>query len=343
MCGLLGFIGQSTNPEVSEKLITALFRRTESRGVDASGFYCLPDFNKKHIYYHKQPIKSSIFINLDEYKNIWQDNLTAGLFHCRAASVGVGIPIINENNHPFVSYDLKKAIIHNGLINKSDYEILKSFYEVETNCDSEIVLRVLEQDPNSVENLKVFFDNSKNSAYAIAFMECKDNNRTLYLFRNEERPLHILDLTKELGQIFFFSTLEILFASLVDIDINFSNIRIHEIQPHHLFSINLDEKLNINLKQFIVKTDDSENKLPISIKKINKKPSDWDNKVKTIEFDITETVVAMSDKLIESVNNLQNKILHNNEFKKNDRVNAIFNYLRDANKRFDNLNKSLGD
>jgi len=342
MCGLLGFIGQSTDPVISEKLTTALFIRTESRGIDASGFYCISDFKNKNIYYHKQPVKSSIFINSDEYKSIWQNNLTAGLFHCRAASLGVGIPIINENNHPFVSNDLKKAVIHNGLISRIDYDVLRNFYECETACDSEIVLRILEQESNSFENLKIFFDNTATSAYAIAFMECTENDRTLYLFRNQERPLHILDLSQELGQIFFFSTVEILFSSLADINLNFDNLRIHEIQPHNLFAINYKDTNRINLKQFIVKSDNDETKIPMSARKINKKLSDWENKIQSTQVDITDTVMAMSNKLIENMGNLQNKLQQNVEFKKNDKVNAIFNYLRDANKKFDNLKKLWG-
>ena len=67
MCGILGFIGKSKVPETSKRLITSLFKITQSRGVDASGFYCSSDFNKKQVFFYKEPQPSTLFVENINY------------------------------------------------------------------------------------------------------------------------------------------------------------------------------------------------------------------------------------------------------------------------------------
>jgi glucosamine 6-phosphate synthetase-like amidotransferase/phosphosugar isomerase protein len=253
MCGILGFIGQSKDQEKTRVLITELFETMQVRGTDASGFYCSTADGKYH--YTKQPGISSELVKTENYQNIWNDKLDLGIFHCRAASVGVGLPSENENNHPFVSDDYKKAIIHNGLVSSKEYINLKNYFKTKTECDSEIILRVLEKENDIIKNIKFLFDNTKNSYFAIAYAECKDNSKNLILTRNKHRPLFFVDLRKELGQIVFFSTFEIFLSTLIILKNKGyyfeSNNNFYNIKPYEIISFELDNNNNISFKNFI--------------------------------------------------------------------------------------------
>lgn len=245
MCGLLGYIGSSKDPKKTELLTTSLFKHTQIRGIDASGYYCTSEFDDKKVFYHKQTGTSSNLIESDIYKKIWTQKTNLGLFHCRAASVGVGSPSVNRNNHPFVSKSLKKAIIHNGLISKNEYDMLKNYYDTETDCDSEIVLRILEQDDRSLlDNIGDFLSFTEKSHFAVAYAESHATTRKLVLFRNEHRPLYYADLRNTLGQIFFFSTLEIFLKALDDVSnvgINLIPSNIIDMKPFNIFEFKYDE------------------------------------------------------------------------------------------------------
>ena len=245
MCGLLGYIGSSKDRKKTEAIITSLFKHTQVRGMDASGFYCSSEFDNKKIFYHKQIGNSSDLISNDVYKRIWNQTTNLGLFHCRAASIGVGLPSINKNNHPFVSKSLKKAIIHNGLISRGEYNLLKNYYDTETDCDSEIVLRILEQDDKSIlENIGDFLSFTENSQFAVAYAECHAKARKLFLFRNQHRPLYYADFRNNLGQIIFFSTLEILFSALDDakeLGVHLLPSKIVEMSPLNIYEFQYDE------------------------------------------------------------------------------------------------------
>lgn len=247
MCGLAGFIGKSTDIDKTRILITELFERTQVRGTDASGFYCVSQ--NSSIYYKKQPGPSTLLINTDEYRNIWNDDIVSGIFHCRAASVGVGEPSDNTNNHPFVSEDNLKAVIHNGLINPYEYSGLLKEYTTQSRCDSEIILRVLEQGEDLFKNFSKLYKNTKNSFFAFIFSVIDENSKKLFITRNKHRPLYFVDLTEDLGQVFIFSTLEILTNCLWNLKrkgILYKNLSsIYSLKPYDLiqFSYNCDGKL----------------------------------------------------------------------------------------------------
>ncbi len=245
MCGLLGFIGVSKNPEITKKLITSIFVKTQSRGIDASGFYCVSDFLHKEVYFYKEPTPSSEFVKKEQYAKLWNYDLSLGLFHCRAATSGVGLPSININNHPFISRDYQKAVIHNGFINKNELKEIKSVYETETDCDSEVILRIMEQDGTFDEIMKNILAWTEKSAYAVAYAQSNEDSRHLCLFRNHQRPLWLIDLTEDLGQYMFCSTAEIFLNSIDDLP-EFQNLKfkIHEINPYFIVNISCDVENN---------------------------------------------------------------------------------------------------
>jgi glucosamine 6-phosphate synthetase-like amidotransferase/phosphosugar isomerase protein len=343
MCGLLGFIGESKNAELTELFTTALFVRTQTRGIDASGFYCVSEFENKNVFYNKKPICSIKYVTENEYKSLWENRITAGIFHCRAASVGVGIPAFNQNNHPFVSYDNRKAVIHNGVIQKNEYEYLKNFYEVETECDSEIILRIFEQSENFEKKLNKYMDYTKESQYAISYLEADEYQRDLYLFRNEHRPLYIADLTKELGQIFFFSTPEIFFGALKDSGLKLTTPRLHEINPHHLFHIKYDIDKIFHIDQYRIEKEEKEDLTKLSYCSIDKSLSEWQNLIKTPNDNPSKYLLEMLQKFrinIDSVVDPLNSYINRPDVEKN-QILAIFNFFKDTNKKVEALKKLL--
>ncbi len=230
MCGILGFIGRSQNPKVSFELANALLIKTESRGEHATGFWSCERGNGR-IFYDKEPVKSSIYTNRDiwavQYADVNADLLIA---HCRLSSAGVGHEKFNKNNHPHVSADRRVALIHNGKI--PEYNALRGRYDLRSDCDSEILLTMFEsgEEFKSKEDylhqefpklssdvayrmmgMKEIFSRVNYGAMAVAIAERFENERgrRLWLFRDEERPIHVVDMRSTLGQIWFCSTPEI--------------------------------------------------------------------------------------------------------------------------------------
>lgn len=222
MCGICGYIGKSNEPEVTYKLMTALFDKTDIRGEDAAG--CWGPVVDEKVIYHKEPIKSSLFVRGDIWKQVGELHPNLLLCHARQASMGVGVPSINKNNHPFISQDGTIGLIHNGRIPDVEYKALKKRYPITSNCDSEILLRLFEGGKYApIEKTKEFCDFDPDVAsrltgmkdiwsflslghMAVAVGETQAAGvRRLWLFRNKHRSLWLADLRKSLGQVFFFS------------------------------------------------------------------------------------------------------------------------------------------
>jgi glucosamine 6-phosphate synthetase-like amidotransferase/phosphosugar isomerase protein len=260
MCGLAGFIGKSKQPHTSFELFTSLFVNTQVRGVDASGIYAVDTEN--NITTFKDGVPSEVLVNYDEYLNLERMDLNLLFGHCRQTSVGVGGAEDNLNNHPFVSDKKNIAVMHNGRIDQEEYESLSKVYNTVGKCDSEIILRHLENNYNKtseedadliLEPLTHFVGLCPASQYALAIGEVKKDDRVLYLLRNVHRSLWYFDLTKQLNQIFFASTDEILFTSLLHIFpkyINIDEIKLYKIEPHCIVKINFsEEKLSVSSYQ----------------------------------------------------------------------------------------------
>jgi predicted glutamine amidotransferase len=225
MCGIAGFIGESTKPIITYQLITRLFEKTETRGVDAAGFWGAQPGVHGKIIFHKEPIKSSALVKKDIWKKLARLNPNLLIVHARQASQGVGEPANNKNNHPFVNEDRTIALIHNGRITNEEYTALKNKYEVYSDCDSEILLRIFEGAERKaadefgdefedisvrLSGLKDIFSYINHGHMAVAIGEQHNNGgRSLWLFRNAHRSLWTVDMRESLGQIFFCSTPEI--------------------------------------------------------------------------------------------------------------------------------------
>lgn len=205
--------------------MTSVFDQLEVRGTDASGIWGTQRDDGK-ILYHKEPEKASTFINSDVWKSVGEVNPDLLIVHARASSTGVGTAHINKNNHPFASTDRTIGLAHNGRIPDAEYKALRQKYEVNSSCDSEILLRIFEAgeildddlsslnlDENIIHRLvglRNIWSQVVNGQMAVAIGErLEKGHRRLWLFRNRHRPIWLMDLRKTLGLVFFCSTPEI--------------------------------------------------------------------------------------------------------------------------------------
>jgi glucosamine 6-phosphate synthetase-like amidotransferase/phosphosugar isomerase protein len=142
-------------------------------------------------------------------------NLKTCLIHARHATANCGEPENNINNHPFISNDEQKILIHNGIIEKSEYNLLKEEFPTESDCDSEVLLRYFE---NNSENTNKSFSKLTGlipkSQFAICLCEREKEKTKIYLYRNHARPLYFFDMLNITNQIFFCSTVEIFLHAL---------------------------------------------------------------------------------------------------------------------------------
>lgn len=205
MCGIAGNLGISKDPELSFKIATNVFRELEARGKDAAGFWGTNQVND--VIFHKQPIRSSELIRTKKWGEVNEFNPNLLLLHARAASKDVGIPSENSNNHPFTNEDKSLCLIHNGRI--PEFDLLKKAFPVFSDCDSEILLRIIEAAENRMRGIERIFSFINHGHMAVALGEMMIDSRHLWLFRNRHRLLCAIDLQEFLGQIWFCSTIEI--------------------------------------------------------------------------------------------------------------------------------------
>ncbi len=241
MCGIVGFIGEPKDRKVCFDLTTALLAKTETRGDDASGYWSTESKHKDDeenvILFSKEPKQSTEFVKSSMWQEWGKRNVNLLISHCRRSTVK-GSENRNINNHPFRSESWRTALVHNG--NVPEFDALRTSYDVQSQCDSEILLRMMErgiqynsgflqkwlaglkaddgklitdlpQDKLPVwvpklAGLMDIFARINYGAMAVAIGEkWLDGTRALWLFRDKERPLHVIDMRKTLNQVYIVS------------------------------------------------------------------------------------------------------------------------------------------
>lgn len=257
------------------QIITKLFEKSETRGEDASGYWGV-DKDSGNVLYYKEPSKSSVFVKTENWNLVSYYNPVILIAHSRGASKGVGEPSVNHNNHPFTSLDKSVGLIHNGRIDDSEYNSLKQKYSLNTQCDSELLLRIFEAgEKHSFEKLKKFssseyphrlagvqdiFSLINEGHMAVAIGERLEEDRVLWLFRNRHRPLWIVDVRESLGQVFFVSdpnfwndSLEELYRSNSDCKNIFKTQKLIELPTEEIWIFKTNEKTHSpDLRRFSV-------------------------------------------------------------------------------------------
>ena len=145
--------------------------------MDAAGFWMSEKGESGKILHHKQPGRSSELVGSKEWNDVAAFDCDLSIVHARGASKGYGSPLVNQNNHPFISESGNIALAHNGKIDDEEYQLLKDIFSL---------------------------INHGHMAVSIGEYDV-GGKRCLWLFRNRFRPMWVFDLRSSLGQIFFVS------------------------------------------------------------------------------------------------------------------------------------------
>jgi glucosamine 6-phosphate synthetase-like amidotransferase/phosphosugar isomerase protein len=240
MCGVAGYVGISKNNKQTFDLITSLLIKSQARGIDATGYW---GATNKDIFYYKEPTQSSLFVKKEDWQELKKHNFNLFLSHARGATKCFGTPIENINNHPFTNSNKSLAFIHNGKLNENNFELLRKKFITKSNCDSELLLRIIEscefnEDSNQrLKGIAKVFSYIDDGHMAAALGEKLKNKSVLYLFRNEHRPLWIIDVTKSLGQFFFVSEISFWEESVRELKIKNLKSKILELPEKQIWKI----------------------------------------------------------------------------------------------------------
>lgn len=228
MCGIYGYIGHPTEQNKNKllELFTVLGVLTEPRGIDATGYYGL----NTSVHTEKAPLKASDFFQTKEYLKIFEQPVMQILIgHNRWYTHGD--PKINSNNHPFTTS--RFGFIHNGIVGQVIVDVKQ-----QTECDSEKIFRYflkhIYNDHNHFTSLEKTMLAFKQGDFACALVDSKE--RSLFLFRNEDRPIayHYL---KNLNVIIFSSTKTIMKNAFKECNIKLNPKDILDLEPSQILKI----------------------------------------------------------------------------------------------------------
>ena len=188
MCGIFGYSGAKNASEV----ILEGLKRLEYRGYDSWGIAVLAD----EIKINKQV---GAIGDINQLTSLPKS--TIGLGHTRWATHG---NITQTNAHPHFSSDKSFALAQNGIV--ENYQKLKDLlqkkgYKFETQTDTEVIVRLIEEKFRAGKDLK--------KAVRSAFLQLEGRNTIIILSRNGQiiaaRNGSPLVVGQKDGEIFFSS------------------------------------------------------------------------------------------------------------------------------------------
>ena len=169
MCGILGaYLESPTEEQITT--IKQLFVESQIRGRHASGYTVL---RGSQLFTQKAPLPAETFVQ-SHFAEIQSGDYTLQLIgHCRYSTSDLRF------NQPLTSE--KISIVHNGVVTQDPPETWGRYgYTLETQNDSELLLRALEQ---GKEPFLQFSDAS------IAMLELRSDGKMRW-GRNGKRPLY---------------------------------------------------------------------------------------------------------------------------------------------------------
>ena len=140
------------------------------RGEDSTGIFSV---FKSDTEFYKKAVAGPEFVQLKRAAAIIDGDAWALVGHNRAATRG---KVSNENAHPF--YHKHITLVHNGTITNA-YDLAGKYHDV----DSEAICVGIAEGKKPLDE----FIGSIKGAYALVWHDA--NNDSMYITRNEERPL----------------------------------------------------------------------------------------------------------------------------------------------------------
>jgi predicted glutamine amidotransferase len=218
MCGLAGWVGNPADDGLRLRvalLMQVLFFPLQSRGKDGAG-YVVSDGVRHHV--RKKALKPSEFVYAGNTEALFGTEYRYLLAHAREATIKATAGR-DRNSHPFavkIGDGRYSFGIHNGRVGRSD-ELAEKYGIRLADVDSESMFRAVAalqrwgaKAPDAISEIVEFI--SDRSEFACAYLDTgapEPEDRALYLWRSEGRPLFVFDARSiGLGR-FFCSTKEI--------------------------------------------------------------------------------------------------------------------------------------
>lgn len=243
MCGIVGLISKNgfLPNKVGETLFKQLLYVDALRGWDSTGMFRVT-WNKQDIDVYKKAQTPQLFLwNMSKDKGHWfSGKILIG--HNRAATRG---DVTDDTSHPFQEKQI--TLVHNGTL-------WGHRHLADTTVDSHAICHAL-TDKSPQE-----FINAASGAYALAWWN--NDERTLNLLRNEERPLSLVE-TKE----FFILSSEKLLAEWIATRNGLEIVESTDIAPYeHYRFIETNKGFDLEIEKLEKKKEET------------KKITDWTTK-----------------------------------------------------------------
>lgn len=211
MCGIFGYAGNISKDKygLAFEFLKELAKESEIRGVDSTGFSC--KFRDTNIVVtDKLPFRASIFTNAShKFRKLRRKMPDFFIGHTR---LGTGSsPIINNNNHPFISKHYH--MIHNGIVPSWKNVQKKHELSMKSETDSEVIIRMLEKSREDGDNTRDSVKHVLNKVWgnmAVALLDL--DSPYIWLFRNEN-PIFVFQVPPKVfgDDVFFFASLSTIF------------------------------------------------------------------------------------------------------------------------------------
>jgi hypothetical protein len=202
MCGIFGLVSPNVkNSAELRAFMVALAYESSARGTDATGF---AGYSDGEFAADKAAISSTHFVRRSKaWRNAMIGNALSIIGHTRAATSGS--PKDNDNNHPF--HSKRYSLVHNGGIWLHEQIAEQYGFQLETDCDSELILHFVNSEKALRDGILSAFEVLDSvGTMAVAVLDRSD--RSVNLFRTKDSPCVALRVPRW-NAVIFASTLEI--------------------------------------------------------------------------------------------------------------------------------------
>ncbi|KKQ34503.1 MAG: Glucosamine/fructose-6-phosphate aminotransferase, isomerizing [candidate division WS6 bacterium GW2011_GWA2_37_6] len=237
MCGIFGYIGKK---DASSAILEGL-KRLEYRGYDSWGVAVI-DSNKEGIKVQK---KIGAIGDLSELKDLPKSHI--GIGHTRWATHG---GVTTTNAHPHYSSDNSFVLAQNGIVENYQElkkELLSKGYKFITQTDTEIIVRLVEDELKKTKDLR--------KAFRAAFLQLDGRNTVILLSSVGEHVIAIRNGSPLVIGISpdesFFASDTLSFANKTDKVVYMNDFEMVEYKDGkiNLFDVKSDKKIDTKISK----------------------------------------------------------------------------------------------